>query len=48
MSAENNDNIDDIIDALKEKNNQLNKEIRKVSKENIEEFVIDSSGTVIN
>lgn len=42
------DNIDDIIDALKEKNQQLNKEVRKVSKENIEEFVVDSAGTVIN
>lgn len=48
MSEENNDNIDDIIDALKEKNVQLNKEIRKVSKENIEEFVVDSAGSVIN
>lgn len=42
------DNIDDIIDALKEKNQQLNKEVRKVSKENIEEFVVDSAGAVIN
>ena len=48
MSEENNDNIDDIIDALKEKNQQLTKEIRKVSKENLEEFVVDSAGTVIN
>jgi hypothetical protein len=46
--SDNNEDIDNIIDALKEKNLQLNKEIRKVSKENIEDFVVDSAGTVIN
>jgi hypothetical protein len=48
MPDNNNEDIDNIIDALKEKNIQLNREIRKVSKENIEDFVVDSAGTVIN
>ena len=46
--SDNNEDIDNIIDALKEKNLQLNKEVRKVSKENLEDFVVDSAGTVIN
>jgi hypothetical protein len=48
MPDNNDEDIENIIDALKEKNLQLNREIRKVSKENMEEFVVDSAGAVIN
>jgi hypothetical protein len=47
--ADNNDDIDNIIDALKEKNSELKKEIRKpASKENLEEYVIESASTIVN
>lgn len=45
----NSDDIDNILDALKEKNTQLKKEIRKsATKENLEEYVIDSASTIVN
>jgi len=46
---DNNDDIDDIIDALKEKNNEVKREFRKsANKENLEEYVIESASTIIN
>jgi len=49
MPNNNDGDIDDIIDALKEKNSDIKKEIRKTAnKENLEEYVIESASTVIN
>jgi len=46
---DNSDDIDNIIDALKEKNTEVKKEFRKAAtKENLEEYVIESASTVIN
>jgi len=47
--SEDNGDIDDIIDALKEKNSEIKKEVRKsANKDNLEEYVIESASTVIN
>lgn len=47
--SEDNGDIDDIIDALKEKNSEIKKEVRKAAnKDNLEEYVIESASTVIN
>ena len=47
--ADNSDDIDNIIDALKEKNTEVKKEFRKAAtKNNLEEYVIESASTVIN
>jgi hypothetical protein len=46
---DNSDDIDNIIDALKEKNIEVKKEFRKAAtKDNLEEYVIESASTVIN
>ena len=46
---DNSDDIDNIIDALKEKNTEVKKEFRKAAtKDNLEEYVIESASTVIN
>lgn len=47
--SDNSDDIDNIIDALKEKNTEVKKEFRKAAtKDNLEEYVIESASTVIN
>lgn len=49
MEQPNNDDIDNILDALKEKNTALKREIRKsATKENLEEYVIESASSIVN
>ena len=46
---DNSEDIDNIIDALKEKNTEVKKEIRKsATKDNLEQYIIESASTVIN
>lgn len=49
MEQPNNDDIDNILDALKEKNTALKKEIRQsATKENLEQYVIESASSIVN